>query len=172
MWKGTTDLEKPQGKPWIKRIGWGILSLPFIIIAGVIVFEMVGMGVNHYATKRQTKKLERIVEETVRDAVLETSYSETGNTSGTGNHVDMLSVVVFRTEADKEEIAAALQEKYSDLDSWSFYVESVEDLEKSAREDGQTPGYYDALNLPEETENCYLVYVLEAAPFEDNIEGH
>lgn len=165
-------MEKKQGKSWLKRIGWGIISLPFIFIAGVIVFELVGMSVNHYATKRQTKKLEKIVEETVEDAALETSYSETGNTSGTGNHVDMLSVVVFHSKTGKKEITVALQEKYTDLDSWSFYVESVEDLEKSVREDGWAPGYYDALTLPEDTEDCYLVYVLEAAPFEDNIEGH
>ena len=40
--------------------------------------------------------------------VLDT-YSETGNTSGTGNHVDMLSVVLFQTDDNVEQISEKLQ---------------------------------------------------------------
>lgn len=153
-----------------------ITIIPIIIIIGFVFFQIVGMAVNHYATDRQTEELISVVKETVADVDVWDSYSETGNTSGTGNHVDMLSVVVFQTKESEEEfkknIEKNVENTISKVDEWGFYVESIEAIEKGKGENGWVPMYYDKLSLPEDKSGCYLVYLCNAAPFEDNIEGH
>lgn len=165
-------LKTAKWKKWLKRIGLFIVALPTVLIAGYVLFEIVGMTVNHHATKRQTKQLINVVKDAVADVDVKDSYSETGNTSGTGNHVDMLSVVVFQTKESGEEAENNIKAAYPEVDEWGFYVESIEVIEKNKKEDGWVPGYYDSLSLPEDKTDCYLVYLCKPAPFEDNIEGH
>lgn len=148
------------------------MLLPVLFIVGYIIFEMVGMTVNYYATKHQTRELERAVRKSIDDADMVDSYSETGNTSGTGNHVDMLSVVVFKTDKGKGDVEKFVKTSYPDIDEWGFYVEAIESMEKNKRENEWVPMYYEQLTLPEDKTDCYLVYLCTPAPFEDNIEGH
>ena len=108
------------------------------------MYETFGMCVNHLATKRQTEKLQINLESEIPDIKIVSVYSETGNTSGTGNHVDCLSTITFSTGMQKSEIESSMS-KYYEFDDW----------------------YLDKTNTGQ-----YLFYLNTAAPFEDNIEGH
>ncbi len=153
----------------MKKIGCGIVSLPFVLIGFVILFEIFGMAVNHFGTWRQTEKLEKTVKKSFSDAQILDVYSETGNTSGTGNHVDMLSVVVFRTQEEYSSVEEKLYKSYP-YDMWNCYLAKVAEMERER--ENYAPLYYEELDIPEDTDHCYLLYLCESAPFEDNIEGH
>lgn len=103
------------------------------------------MCVNHAATGRQTKELKSNLEKAIDDIRIIDVYSETGNTAGTGNHVDCLSIVNFSTNSPLKEVKEKMS-GYYEWDEWSCFIE--------------------------ETEEGYLFYLNTPAPFADNIEGH
>ena len=72
-------------------------------------------------------------------------YSETGNTSGTGNHVDCLSVITFSSKQSLAEIKDCMSE---------YYV------------------WDDGCFVEEKEDGSYQFYLNTSAPFPDNIEGH
>lgn len=125
----------------IKRTGLAILFLPVILILIFSLYEFIGMCVNHSATRQQTNLENEIPDITIVDV-----YSETGNTSGTGNHVDCLSAVTFSTQMQESEIKNSMSEYY-EFNEWSCYLDKT---------DGGN----------------YLFYLNVPAPFENNIEGH
>ena len=131
---------------WLKRFGITFLSLPIILMAIFVLYEILGMCVNHIATQKQTHTLQMNLENEISDIEIISVYSETGNTSGTGNHVDCLSSIIFSTEMQDREIEDSLS-KYYVFDEWNCYVNKTDD------------GYY-------------TMYVNTSAPFADNIEGH
>lgn len=131
---------------WFKRISMAILFLPFILILGFIVFEIFGMCVNHAVTDRQTKRLQADLTERISDIEIINVNSETGNSSGTGNHVECMSMITFSTEMTESEIKAAMPESY-DFDKKSCAIRIEED-------------------------GSYSIYLETSAPFWDNIEGH
>lgn len=131
---------------WLKRTGIVILSLPIILIFLFIAYEIFGMCINHISTKRQTDKLKINLEKEIPDINIIQVYSETGNTSGIGNHVDCLSAVAFSTKMQKTEIENNMS-KYYVFDEWNCYIDKTED-------------------------EYYLFYLNTTAPFADNIEGH
>ena len=131
---------------WLKRTGLLLLALPFLCIVSFILYEMVGMYMNHRATERQTAGMQRNLEHEIPDIKILNVYSETGNISGTGNHVDCLSAITFSTEFQEDEIKHSLYEYYT-FDQCSCYLEKLEG-------------------------EGYLFYFITPAPFEDNIEGH
>ena len=131
---------------WLKRTGLALFFLPVLLIGTFILYEIFGMGVNHFATWRQTERLRADLEEKIPGVEIVSVYSETGNTSGTGNHVDCLSVITFSAEMEEEEIENRLSSDYG-FDEWACFVERTE-------------------------EGNYLIYLNTRAPFEDNIEGH
>ncbi|MDE7207924.1 MAG: hypothetical protein K2N90_12355 [Lachnospiraceae bacterium] len=131
---------------WLKRIGFMILSLPFLFIIIFIVYEIFGMCINHMATKQQTDQLQINLENEIPDIEIKNIDSETGNTSGTGNHVDCLSSITFSTQMEEFEIKNSMS-KYYEFDEWSCYVTKMDD-------------------------GNYLFYLNTSAPFADNIEGH
>lgn len=158
----------------MKKIKYIIRMIVFILLLPVlciIAFEIFGIIVNHGATVFQKRELKKNLKQEFSDVRIIDDYSETGNTSGTGNHVDMLSVVVFQTNEEFMVVQDRLREIY-DLDEWSFWIERIEELEQNHSEKGYTPSYYKHLDIPEDTSHCYLVFLCEAAPFKDNIEGH
>jgi len=130
---------------YIKRIFITILCLPFVLIGLYIIFELFGMCVNHASTDRQTKELKSNLEKAIDDIQFIDIHSQTGNTTGTGNHVDCLSIVIFSTDHSLEEI----KEKMSGCYEWN-----------------------EGSCFIEETEEGYLFYLNTSAPFVDNIEGH
>ena len=131
---------------WAKRFGIVILSLPIALIAVWVLYEIFGMCINHIATKNQTNTLRTNLESEISDIEIISVYSETGNTSGTGNHADCMSLIMFSTEMQETEIKDCMS-KYYVFDEWSCYVNKTDD------------GYY-------------KIYINTSAPFADNIEGH
>lgn len=131
---------------WLKRFVVVILSLPITLVIVWGMYEIFGMCINHIATKEQTNTLRMNLESEISDIEIISVYSETGNTSGTGNHVDCLSSIMFSTKMQEMEIEDCLSEYYV-FDEWSCYVNKTED------------GYY-------------TIYINTSAPFADNIKGH
>lgn len=86
------------------------------------------------------------LENEISDIEIINIYSETGNTSGTGNHVDCLSSITFSTKMQETEIKNCMSEYYV-FDEWSCYINKTDD------------GYY-------------IICINTPAPFADNIEGH
>lgn len=129
----------------LKRIGIAALFLPFMLIAGYIIFEIFGMYANHAATDRQTEKLQADLTENVSDIEIIGVHSETGNT-GNGNHVDCVSEIIFSTAMIESEIIGAMSESY-DFDKDGCSVNKMDD-------------------------GSYTFYRVTSAPFPDNIEGH
>ena len=154
----------------LKRIGIITVCIPLFLILVFIVFELVGMGVNHYATNQQTTSLKETIASGIPDAEILDTYSETGNTSGTGNHVDMLSVMLVKVDEELSELESSLNESYP-LDSWSFGIEETSSV-KSRYDESGYPSYFQVLAVPEEMQNTYIIYLRQSAPFADNIEGH
>lgn len=154
----------------LKKVFAAIFCIPAFIVVSFIIFEIFGMIVNHAATGMQTRRLINTVKEMDGLEIIDT-YSETGNTSGTGNHVDMLTILIVRTG----EGVLALQEclrDYADMDEWSFYIEEMADVKKAHEEYRYLSRVYDILKIPDEDEECFLIYYVDSAPFADNIEGH
>ena len=135
----------------VKRTMKVVICIPLVLIILVIAFEIIGMIVNHIATGMQTRELKNMIKTELTSAEIIDTYSETGNTSGTGNHVDMLSEILFSTDDSLDEIESKLQDNL-EFDEWSCWIEEVD--------------------IPGQTGQCYLLYVNESAPFADNIEGH
>lgn len=131
---------------WLKRTGAAVLSLPLICIISFILYEVFGMCINHIATERQTAELRSNLESVIQDIQIISVSSETGNTSGTGNHVDCLSSITFSTQMQESEIKDSMAEYY-ELNECSCYITKTED-------------------------GLYLFYLNTSAPFADNIEGH
>ena len=130
---------------YLKRIAIGIVLLPFILIGLYIAFELFGMCVNHAHTNMQTRKMEKCLTDAIPDIKILDSYSETGNTSGTGNHVDSLSVVTFSSGKSLDEIHSSMAEYY-EFSDWYCHIS--------------------------ETDTGFEFYLCTSAPFRDNIEGH
>jgi len=130
----------------LKRTGIVLLSLPILLIVLFVLYEVFGMCVNHMTTEQQTDRLQKNLQNEISDIKIVKIYSETGNTSGTGNHVDCLSSIIFSTKMQEAKIKNNMS-KYYCFDEWSCYVKKIDD------------------------EN-YLFYLNTSAPFENNIEGH
>lgn len=130
---------------YIKKIILILVCLPFVLIGIFILSELFGMGVNHFATYRQTNKLRHNLTEGVSDVEILDVYSETGNTGPTGNHVDCLSIISFSSSQPLETIQNSM-EKYYEFDEWYCMIYK--------------------------TEQGYEFYLNTSAPFADNIEGH
>lgn len=130
----------------LKRSGIFILFLPCMLAVIWTAYEIFGMWANHMATWKQTNTLQENLEKEISDIMIINVYSETGNTSGTGNHVDCLSSVLFSTEMQEDEIEDRMS-KYYTFDEESCHVDKADD------------GYYS-------------ININTSAPFADNIEGH
>ncbi len=131
---------------WLKRLGITVLFLPAVLLVIWGLYEVFGMCVNHMATEEQTKTLQTNLETEISDIEIVSVYSETGNTSGTGNHVDCLSSIIFSTEMQKNEIEDRMS-KYYVFDEWNCYLNNTDD-------------------------GNYTIYINTSAPFVDNLEGH
>ena len=155
----------------MRRLGKMLLWLPFLLIGLFILYEAVGMAVNHAASAWQTRELARLLERELPQVEILDCYTETGNTSGTGNHVDMLSAVLFRPEAEREEILGACQ-KYGDMDEWSFWAKPLEKVQAAREGHSYIHPFLEEMSVPSDLEDCWLLYINKSAPFLNNIEGH
>ena len=156
----------------LKRIFIGVLCLPFILIGAFILFEIFGFAVNHVSTDIQTVRLKKSLLNELSEVKIVDIYSETGNTGPTGNHVDMLSVVIFKTDDTKADIENKLKDVYNLDDEWSCWIEDMATIKKHHDENKYIFSFCDKMQIPDDTENCYMIYLNNSAPFVDNIEGH
>lgn len=86
-------------------------AIPILLIIFIIEIEILGYYCNHFATDIQTKWVKRVIIRNISDAKIVDEYSETGNTTGTSNHVDCLSRISFTSEEDEVTILNILLER-------------------------------------------------------------
>lgn len=103
---------------FLVQIGITIVSIPIILIALFIVIEIVGCIANHATTDKQTKELTAYIEKSIEDASIIDTYSFTGNTTGTGNHVECESKITFNSDMSEDDVDRifAAQYKYRELE--------------------------------------------------------
>ena len=89
-----------------------ILASPLLLIAIFILIEIVGYVANNATTYKQTKELTSYIEKSIGDADIVDVYSFTGNTTGTGNHVECESVATFNSDMSEDEVARIFDKKY------------------------------------------------------------
>ena len=127
----------------LKKVLIGILALPLLLI----LYEVFGIIVNHASTGIQTSRLRHNIVDTWPDTDIISVESETGNTSGTGNHVDCLTRITFTSDLSLSEV----QDKFSKTYEWNDLNCYVEETDKAGE---------------------YLFFLRKRAPFVNNIEGH
>ena len=127
----------------LKKVIIGIIAIPLLLI----LLEISGMIVNHASTGIQTNRLRRDIVDAFPNTQIISVESETGNTSGTGNHVDCLTRITFSSDLSLSEV----QDKLSSIYEWN-------DLNCYVNE---------TANKGE-----YLFFLRKRAPFVNNIEGH
>lgn len=154
----------------IKRILITLICIPLFTVFALVAFEIFGLSVNRYATNRQTNTLKETVLSVAPDAEILDAYAKTGNTSGTGNHVDMLSVLLIKTSMDFSKLKGDLNEHYK-LDGRSFWIEETGSYKRWHDETGFS-NFLDNLAVPKQMHNTYIVYLCRSAPFVHNIQGH
>lgn len=155
----------------MRRVLKWILCLPFLLVGLFILYEAVGMAVNHAASARQTQNAIDLLNTGLSSVEIVDSYTETGNTSGTGNHVDLLTAVIFKTDASLLEIEGLIDRNYG-LDEWYCRVEEMKEVSAAREEDPSFYPYVAKMEVPDNLEHTYLLYINNSAPFADNIEGH
>ena len=99
-------------------IGITIVLIPVLLLALFVVIEVVGSIANHAATNKQTNELTAYIEKSIEDASIIDTYSFTGNTSGTGNHVECESMITFNSNMSEDEVndRFEVQYKYCELE--------------------------------------------------------
>lgn len=147
-------------KKALKRIFTIIICIPIVLIVLFIGYELIGIAVNNYSANKQTKNLIEDISN-ISDVEIIDSNTFAENTSGTGNHVDMLSLVLVRTEYADE-----LNKNFSGYDN--FRIRPYEVLS----EDKLNGKFYGSLEYPKNKDNLYVIDVNNSAPFWDNIVGH
>lgn len=95
---------------WLKRSALVAIALPFVLFLLFILYEGFGMYVNHTATDRQTKQVQRALIENLPDMRILYVQFFTGNFSGTGDHVDCVSEITFSSQMAEQEIGSILSE--------------------------------------------------------------
>ena len=93
-------------------IGITIVSIPVLLLVLFVVIEVVGSIANHAATNKQTNELTAYIEKSIEDASIIDTYSFTGNTSGTGNHVECESMITFNSDMSEDDVNHIFEVRY------------------------------------------------------------
>lgn len=141
----------------LKKTGTILICIPGVLLFLFIIWELFGMAVNNVEASFKTDSLVNSISNMGDDAEILDTYTFVGNSSGTGNHCDLVSAVLVRTE------------QYADL---NYYVKFGRIYPLSEMTEHFYAGWSKKLNFPEENANCYLVIEINSAPFADNIMGH
>lgn len=141
----------------LKKIGIVLICVPGILLFLIIGWELFGMAVNNVEGHWQTEQLINEISNVGNEAEILDTYTFVGNSSGTGNHCDLVSAVLVRTE------------QYADL---NYYVKFGRIYPLSEMPEHFYARWSKKLDFPEENANCYLVIEINSAPFADNIMGH
>ncbi|MBO4866543.1 MAG: hypothetical protein J5582_08225 [Ruminococcus sp.] len=146
-------------KTW-KKVGIGFLLLPYVLATLIFLYELIGMGVNHASTDKQTGVLRDALSGSVNDIEILNVNSWTGNT-GNGNHVECVSEITFSSAMEERDMVSAISDKMgkeSYLGANGCYFIDCE-------ENG-------SVRFSKNDDGNYLCRMVKSAPFSDNIEGH
>ena len=146
-----------------KKIGIGFLLLPLVLIVLIIIYELVGMEINHASTDKQTGVLRDTLEDSVNDIEILNENSLTGNT-GNGNHIECVSEITFSSEMEETEMISAFSDKMS-MDINESYLGANGCYFIDCGENG-------IVRFSKKDDGNYLCRMVKSAPFSDNIEGH
>lgn len=124
-------------------------------------WELFGMAVNNIEGYFHTQQLISEISNVGDEAEILDTYTFVGNYSGTGNHCDLVSAALVRTErfADLSYHAGQWCEVCTTLSELHEYEYDYEEWSRQ-------------LDFPEDETNCYLLIKIDSAPFKDNIMGH
>lgn len=146
-------------KKALKISGIVIISLPFALIALYIVWEIFCALVNNISGVLHMQGVINGYRNSASIEVLD-NVTFVGNTSGTGNHTEVRSTVLVQADSITE------------IEYWtngdSYYITPLfeevpeEKYDRWSRE----------LDLPYESDNCYVVEVYGKVPFRGSIMGH
>lgn len=124
------------------------------------VLPMLGAAANSVSAHFQASDTAKQIQKSGAEII--DSYTYTGNTSGTGNYVEAQSLFVVRT-SDPDALSKQLSESEKYLSVYPagetgmhFYMFEPDNF----------------LDIPENSENYYVVAVIHSVPFPDNIMGH
>ncbi len=162
-------------KKLLKRIGICVICviiLPFAVIILFIGFEIIGAIVNSLATANQTKAMQENLQDTLQNVTIIDAYSETGNTTGTGNHTDMLSIVIFQENADLDEVIEKMSVFYELDTATGCWIQKLDDIITEQQKYSKYYSFLEKTELPADREHCYVFVQIRSAPFADNIMGH
>ena len=137
---------------------FGIVVLALLLI--IPVLPMLGAAANSVSAHFQASDTAKQIQNSGAEII--DSYTYTGNTSGTGNHVEAQSLFVVRT-SDPDALSKQLSESEKNL---SVYPAGETDKHFYMFEPKKV------LDIPENGENYYVVAVIQSVPFPNNIMGH
>ncbi len=145
----------------IKKIGIVLICIPGVFLFLIIGWELFGMAVNNVEGHWQMEELINEISNVGEQVEILDTYSFVGNYSGTGNHCDLVSAALVRTE------------RFPDLSyhagQWCETFSTLTELRKYEYDYNK---WSSLLDFPEDETNCYLLVKIESAPFKDNIQGH
>ncbi|MGN0649419.1 MAG: hypothetical protein ACI4KM_03205 [Oscillospiraceae bacterium] len=143
----------------LKITGIVIISLPFALAALYIVWEIICALVNNISGVLHTQDVINGYGNCASIEVLD-NVTFVGNTSGTGNHTEVRSTVLVR--------ANDINELEYRTNGDSYYITPL--FEKVPEE--KYDRWSRELDLPYESDCCYVVEVYGKVPFRDSIMGH
>ena len=74
--------------------------------------EFVAVGIEQKAGYYECQKCFAYIEKSIEDARIIDTYSFTGNTSGTGNHVECESKITFNTDMSEDDVDHIFEARY------------------------------------------------------------
>lgn len=144
---------------WLKISGIVILCLPLALAALLLLWEEFCSTVNNISGFFHTQNVLNGYSNT-RDIEVLGNVTFVGNTTGTGNHTEVRSTVLLRAESPLAVEYWTNGENYEIYPL--FHKVPEEKLDRWDRE----------LELPYESDGCYVVEVYGDVPFPDSIAGH
>lgn len=143
----------------LKKIGIVLICIPAVLLFLFIGYELFGIVINNIYGQIHTGDMLMVLSNNSDVVVLDT-YTFVGNSSGTGNHCDLLTAAVVRNDTGD------IYSFYYATDKCADYIFSLSELGESYQE------WSEKLDFPEDETNCYLLVKIDIAPFKDNIQGH
>lgn len=144
---------------WLKISGIVILCLPLALAALLLLWEEFCSTVNNISGFFHTQNVLNGYSNK-RDIEVLGNVTFVGNTTGTGNHTEVRSTVLVRAESPLAVEYWTNGENYEIYPL--FHKVPEEKLDRWDRE----------LELPYESDGCYVVEVYGDVPFPDSIAGH
>ena len=148
----------------MKKILKIIIIIPFALIGFYIALQIIGIICNNISGDKQTKSAVNFCESRKYEVL--DSRTFVGN-NGNGNHVDLLSYLIIKSDLSGEEIKKSFETEYKCAN-----INNLEDEIKHEKEMYTFSQKLGKMKIPQKTDNCYYVVIYDSAPFSDNIMGH